>query len=250
MNSTYCEINNSYFEKNGKGISLWNSSNNQINNCVFFNNSFGINLERCSNNIIKNCTFSKGRYGVRILRNSLDNSINGCNIMHQDESGIIISKRANRNRIYFNNFISNSYHAIDNGSENYWDNGKGGGNYWDNYTGLDNGTNYRPLGDGIGDTNIPHIGLDFYPFIEKDGWLDYEPVDTDNDNIPDILDNDIDGDGYPNENDYYPYDESKWKKEEQNAGLHWLTIVIMIIIITIIIGLFSVFIIKVWRKKA
>ncbi|UCH88503.1 MAG: DUF835 domain-containing protein, partial [Thermoplasmata archaeon] len=54
---------------------------------------------------------------------------------------------------------------------NFWHDGNEEGNYWSDYTGLDNGAGSRTAGDGIGDTDIPHLGLDNYPFINQNGWL-------------------------------------------------------------------------------
>jgi hypothetical protein len=55
-------------------------------------------------------------------------------------------------------------------NNNNWDNGNGEGNYWSDYTGLDDGSNGRTYGDGIGDTLTPHFGLDHYPFVNRSGW--------------------------------------------------------------------------------
>jgi hypothetical protein len=56
--------------------------------------------------------------------------------------------------------------VIDNGENTKWDDVFGEGNYWSNYNGLDDGSNGRIAGDGVGDTNIPHMGLDNYPLME------------------------------------------------------------------------------------
>jgi hypothetical protein len=45
------------------------------------------------------------------------------------------------------------------------------GNYWSDYTGLDDGSGVglfgesRVAGDGIGDTETPHLGYDWYPLM-------------------------------------------------------------------------------------
>ena len=58
---------------------------------------------------------------------------------------------------------------------NFWNNSEQEGNYWSNYIGLDNGADGRISGDGIGDTAIPYLGRDNYPFIQPWGWLLPDP---------------------------------------------------------------------------
>jgi parallel beta-helix repeat protein len=270
VGSSYIQINDCNFINDWTGILLIkNSDNNTIQNCQIINNSkMGIWLSRSSNNAVNNCNISEGKFGIWIGGGE-NNTIKKCNITHQNENGTYIS--SNRNKIYYNNFISNGIHAFDRGSENQWDDGKVGGNYWDDYEGLDDGSNGGTAGDGIGDTNLPHLGLDHYPFMEKDGWLNYIPTDTDNDGIsdimdidddndgyndsievnegtdplnpasvpddydkdfiPDSMDPDIDGDGFLNEDDAYPYDKDKWRIEEE--GANWNIVLGAMILLTI-----------------
>ena len=178
-------------------------------------------------------------------------------------------------------------HAIDRGSANQWDDGKTGGNFWDDYEGLDDGSNGGIGGDGIGDTNLPHLELDHYPFMEKDGWLNYIPTDTDNDGIsdimdidddndgyndsievnegtdplnpasfpddydkdliPDSIDPDIDGDGVPNEDDYYPYDETQWRAKKKEPN--WIAIIGAIILLTIGVIILGLTVTAISKKK-
>jgi parallel beta-helix repeat protein len=120
--------------------------NNQINNN---NNYHGILFNRSNGNTIKNNIISNN--GVAGIK--LNNS--------------------NNNRIYYNSIIDNNIQAFEMGASNYnrWDNGDDEGNYWSDYSGLDNGANDRIAGDGIGDTKIPHLGLDLYPFMNNTGWF-------------------------------------------------------------------------------
>ncbi len=64
------------------------------------------------------------------------------------------------------------------------------------------------------------------------------PLDYDNDFIPDSMDDNIDGDDVPNDEDDYPYDETRWKKEkdkkEKDVSVEILAIVIIIIVILLL----------------
>ncbi len=62
------------------------------------------------------------------------------------------------------------------------------GNYWSDYMGLDNGAYGRTKGDGLGDTLIPHIPLDFYPFMKPINWT--RPPHTPNLEDPGEVDSD------------------------------------------------------------
>ena len=71
----------------------------------------------------------------------------------------ITSEPSLLNTFYHNNFIDNQYQVQCFASTTRWDNGAEG-NYWSDYMGED--TN----GDGIGDTLLPYLGLDYCPLVE------------------------------------------------------------------------------------
>jgi parallel beta-helix repeat protein len=205
------------------------------------------------------------------------------NINNNDYS-IYINEFSSDNKFYHNNIILEKSLVLDEGSNNKWDNGEYEGNHWSNYKGLDDGSNNRAVGDGIGDTMIPHQDLDYYPFIYENGWINYEPKDTDDDGIidikdidddddgysdtieliegtltmdnisipvdfdkdfkPDSKDSDIDNDGKINEFDSYPYDADRWEKKDNSFKLNWKFVTISILATIIIIGFISLFVKK------
>ena len=50
-------------------------------------------------------------------------------------------------------------------SLNTWDDGAGRGNYRSDYGGRDDSSGGRVKGDGVGDTDLLHQGVDWYPLM-------------------------------------------------------------------------------------
>jgi parallel beta-helix repeat protein len=159
--------------ENSVGIYLFSSDGNMLfDNKCNFNRFDGINLYESENNIIiHNIVSSNLRNGIFLNHFANNNIITNNEILFNNNYGIHIT-HSNYTDIYYNSFISNVNQALVTGNSfnNQWDNDNDEGNYWDDYTGLDNGYNKRILGDGIGDTKIPHQDLDNYPFINPMGW--------------------------------------------------------------------------------
>ena len=110
-----------------------------------------------------------GTFDNRIIQNTIIN--NDCGVTLLDSEN---------NTIYHNSFINNTIQrsgAANNGV--LWHNLDNEGNYWSDYSGKDLD------GDGIGDTELPHQGVDNYPLI--DPW---EPIpgDLNSDDQVDIFD--------------------------------------------------------------
>jgi len=132
-------ISNNIIRNNAMGIGIQWSSNNKITNNIIQNNSYGIRTYQCSGSIFT-------------LNTIKENAGTGENY------GLYIYG-SNNNYFYRNNIINNAHQAYQDGtSSNYWDNGAEG-NYWSDYMGQDLN------GDGIGDTLIPHQGLDYKPLM-------------------------------------------------------------------------------------
>ncbi len=138
-----------------------------IRNCILYNagltlNDAGIRLDSTTNGQIFNSINSNNTIGILCISNSNNNTIFGNRIEHNVETGIEMFF-SDDNTVYSNCFINNSVNALDDGTNNQWDNGSIGGNYWDDYPGSD------ADGDGIGDDpyNItgPAGSQDEYPLM-------------------------------------------------------------------------------------
>jgi parallel beta-helix repeat protein len=147
--SDYNKILNCTIQHNRDGIHFHHASYNTILGCIITNNSeIGLNLASPYHNII---TYNEISY---------------------NNKGIVLTPECDRNnkRIYFennntihhNNFIDNTnihYECSWVDSSNLWNDSNGQGNYWSDYNGTD--LNF----DGVGDTNIPWLGVDWNPLM-------------------------------------------------------------------------------------
>lgn len=148
---------------NYQGIGLkWSHLNKIVNNKLSNNYYCGIFLQETKNNLIENNYLSDNQNGIY-----LDKNVNG-NILNENfilDNSIGFEIYSNNNYI-FHNYIDSNEDQVKNNGNNFWNNSDHEGNYWSDYTGLDNGAKGRLAGDGIGDTNIPHLGVDYYPLVE------------------------------------------------------------------------------------
>lgn len=184
-------INNNKCSKNEYGIFLyWTKSNTVTNNSCILNRNAGFHFWDSSSNSIKLNNISNNTMGIDLSGSSIFSSknnlfVDNC-ISHNSDIGLIIYYECTNNKIFHNNFISNA-NQVNNNPNNYWNNSKQEGNYWSDYNGTDDGSFGRIAGDGIGDTKLLHLDLDYYPFIKPSGWqypgipilIDPGDVDTD-----------------------------------------------------------------------
>ena len=170
-------IDNNTCVNNEYGIFLyWTKSNTVINNSCILNKMAGLYFWCARSGVFKFNYISRNKWGIELQGidvlnyDSNYNIIVENNISYNTEIGIYIPYTCKNNKLFHNNFISNVKQAFDEG-KNFWNNSAQEGNYWSDYNGSDDGSNGRIIGDGIGDTNIPHLNLDNYPFIKPSGWL-------------------------------------------------------------------------------
>ncbi|KAF5417109.1 MAG: Cell surface glycoprotein [Candidatus Methanogaster sp.] len=149
INSTGSNSDGIYCSISGGG-GLVTITNNTVKN----SGDCGIYLSgtKCST-LVNNTIISNGGYGIRL---------------HSSDSSLI----------FHNNLVDNTPNAYDSdpASNDWYRPVLLEGNYWSDYTGDDDGSGTEKhdlAGDGIGDTNIPHLGEDYdhYPFVNECGWL-------------------------------------------------------------------------------
>jgi parallel beta-helix repeat protein len=154
--------------KTGVGIS-YNSHNNKIYSNSLDSNSYnGIGTYEAENSVIEYNNLSNNGNGT-IIGSGCDNTVFRYNdISFSKDTGLNV--QGITIEIYHNNFISNYIQAVNYYGNKNWHKDEEG-NYWSDYSGKDNGANGRTAGDGVGDTDIPHLNIDNYPLMNRNGWL-------------------------------------------------------------------------------
>jgi len=162
-----CRNNISY--NSFSGIYLSENCNYNIlteNNFSFNENGIIMNNQCCYNEIKNNIIQRSDNDGLRLSNSCNNNNFTENNIYRTRDSGINITSNCSRNFIYNNSFTWNKINAIDDGSDNRWNNSIIG-NLWGDYEGIDWND------DGVGDTlyEIPGSAesKDFIP-IWDDGY--------------------------------------------------------------------------------
>lgn len=165
-------ISNNILLSNGEsGVYLSESYTNIIEDNLVLRNGislpgfwlgWGIVLTSSNNNMIDNNILSGNVVTGIVISSSSNNSIVN-NEIENSSYGMVFDGTSQNNTIHHNNFIWIGNHVDGGGlSLNIWDDGAVG-NYWDDYGGLDDGSDGRIAHDGIGDTALPHLGVDYYP---------------------------------------------------------------------------------------
>jgi len=153
-----------------RGFTFSSVSNITVRKAVITSFSCGIfiyhssNITILENNIIQNIDdgiLVSSSNGNSIIANNITNTNNGIRLLYSLE-----------NKIYHNNFISNTHQVISSHAENIWDdNYPSGGNYWSDYLGSD--LNFDGIGDAPYVINIDN--QDRYPLMSP--WIPVPPPD-------------------------------------------------------------------------
>ena len=152
---------------NVAGIELFGGKNNTVAGNTVMAEENGVELVRSANNTVSGNVLKRGSIHGIMLEGSSKNTVVENNFL-QNRIGINV-QFSRENIFYLNNFVSSVFRQVSHVDEadlpfNRWDNGTAG-NYWDDYAGLDDGSNQRTNGDGIGDTGVPHRSVDNYPLM-------------------------------------------------------------------------------------
>jgi parallel beta-helix repeat protein len=175
--------NNNISSNEEQGIQIWSSDSNQVENNAISNNKVGIETSYSKYNKISSNQVFTNEYGIWLTRSSYANEIIKNNVTSNSNTGLRILDSVD-NIIYYNNFINNQEQAYDRDNDNIWNNEDYEGNYWSDYQGIDNGAGGRKKGDNVGDTILPHLGLDNYPLINPPGSTPI-PNNSSNNHLPD-----------------------------------------------------------------
>jgi len=135
-----------------------------------------IEFNYCSDIIVRgNVLSDNGMWGIG-LGWSYNNTVTDNVIANSLNEGLALYG-SEQNLIHHNSFFNNgrSIGLYESGN-NTWDDGFEG-NYWDSYMGLDDGNGSRVAGDGVGDTDLPSLSVDYRPLISPCGPV---PVTVDN----------------------------------------------------------------------
>jgi len=147
---------------NFEGIFMFNSHNSIVSGNMMVDNQYGMTLHSSNVNVFsENVVTLNWLCGIKLFNSDQNKFVNNTVIDNSNFTttyGVYLGPLSSGNILYYNNFINNAKQAYEN-QTNVWDNGAEG-NFWSDYNGADLN------GDGVGDTNLPHWGVDYCPLVE------------------------------------------------------------------------------------
>ncbi|MGA1792918.1 MAG: nitrous oxide reductase family maturation protein NosD [Thermoplasmatota archaeon] len=119
-----------------------------------------LNFDSYDNLVMENKIYYN-KVGIKFQRSN-ENTV-CCNNIRYNDVAFNFRYGSSDNILHHNNIIGNTgiFNTGSSAADNTWDDGYGEGNYWSDYEGED--TNH----DGVGDTNLPHNGVDYYPLMNE-----------------------------------------------------------------------------------
>jgi len=164
FNSDYTDIRNNTLSECAYGIEIYNSMHTTSSGNIAVQNGYGVYLVYANTNTIDSNLVSNNDWGIYLYDSDGNTIIQ--NTLSFNAYGIEITVYSTGNTIAWNNILNNTIqmHQDSTSGSNTWNKKTGGrdyGNYWSNYTGED--TDDPP--DGVGDTLLPHQGVDNYPLM-------------------------------------------------------------------------------------
>ena len=136
----------------------FNGNEANILSCSFQDN---IEVKEVANGLVRDSSFHncsiclKDLVSTKVIKNSFSLSEN-------------VLVNVQNCKIYHNVFSGNGNTVSGPPKSIFYNETLGEGNYWSSYSGLDNGQGGRRPNDGIGDTDIPYLQRDPYPFMMPD----------------------------------------------------------------------------------
>ena len=176
VNTRNTFINGNNITNNGYvGINVFAyADNNTISENTIMNNGYcGIQLYLPRWNSVHGNILMFNERGVRFVGDRTAYNTISDNAIAQNKYGIDFWDNSSlHNVIYHNDIINNAYQLYletptINFTGNIWNNTTKEGNYWSDYEGEDSDS------DGIGDTDIPHLGVDYYPLNNPTGPIPF-----------------------------------------------------------------------------